>query len=243
MTPTLQVPTLQVRGLHAGYGSIRVLHGIDFEVEEGAIVALLGANGAGKTTTLRALSGMIPARGQIALDGKDVSTRGAAERAQLGIAHVPQGRGTFVDFTVEENLALGAYTVRDSAKIRAALDYWYGVFPWLAARRDQPAGSLSGGEQQMLAIARALMAEPRILMCDEPSLGLAPTITQELFSLLARLNRERGMAILLVEQNARLTLKIAHRAYVMESGEIKLAGGAAELRDYPLIQRAYLGNA
>ena len=205
-------------------------------------VALLGANGAGKTTTLRALSGMIPSRGQIELEGKDISTLSAAERTRLGIAHVPQGRGTFVDFTVEENLALGAYLVRDKQTIRSAIDHWYGIFPWLAARRDQPAGSLSGGEQQMLAIARALMAEPRILMCDEPSLGLAPAITQSLFALLERLNKERGMAILLVEQNARLTLKIAHRAYVIESGEIRLEGAAAELRDNPMIQRAYLGT-
>ena len=233
---------LQVRSLHAGYGSIRVLHGIDFEVADGAIVALLGANGAGKTTTLRALSGMIPARGQIMLDGRDIGALDAAQRAQLGIAHIPQGRGTFVDFTVEENLALGAYTLNDKHAIRSALDYWYAVFPWLAARRSQPAGSLSGGEQQMLALARALMTQPRILMCDEPSLGLAPTITQELFALLSRLNKERGMALLLVEQNARLTLKIAHRAYVIESGEIRLAGEAAELRDNPMIQRAYLGT-
>ena len=234
--------TLQVRALHAGYGSIRVLHGIDFEVEEGEIVALLGANGAGKTTTLRALSGMIQGTGEIRLDGKDVSALSAAERTRRGIAHVPQGRGTFVDFTVEENLALGAYTIGDKRAIQSARDYWYGVFPWLAERRNQPAGSLSGGEQQMLAIARALMTQPRILMCDEPSLGLAPSITQDLFALLARLNRERRMAILLVEQNARLTLEIAHRAYVIESGEIKLAGGAAELRDNPMIQRAYLGT-
>jgi branched-chain amino acid transport system ATP-binding protein len=233
---------LQVRSLHAGYGSIRVLHGIDFEVADGAIVALLGANGAGKTTTLRALSGMIPARGQIMLDGRDIGALDAAQRAQLGIAHIPQGRGTFVDFTVEENLALGAYTLNDKHTIRSALDYWYAVFPWLAARRSQPAGSLSGGEQQMLALARALMTQPRILMCDEPSLGLAPTITQELFALLSRLNKERGMALLLVEQNARLTLKIAHRAYVIESGEIRLEGAAAELRDNPMIQRAYLGT-
>jgi branched-chain amino acid transport system ATP-binding protein len=233
--------TLSVRGLHAGYGSIRVLHGIDFSVEEGAIVALLGANGAGKTTTLRALSGMIESRGQVMLEGRDVGAMSAADRARLGIAHVPQGRGTFVDFTVEENLALGAYTMRDRAAIRSALDYWYGIFPWLAERRAQPAGSLSGGEQQMLAIARALMTRPRILMCDEPSLGLAPAITQELFALLARLNKEHRMAVLLVEQNARLTLKIAHRAYVLESGEIRLEGEAAELRDNPMIQRAYLG--
>ncbi len=238
----MTAPILRVRELHAGYGSIRVLHGIDFEVEDGEIVALLGANGAGKTTTLRALSGMIAAKGSIALDGKDVIALDASERTQRGIAHIPQGRGTFVDFTVEENLALGAYRMRDKRAIRSALDYWYGIFPWLAERRAQPAGSLSGGEQQMLAVARALMVEPRILMCDEPSLGLAPAITQSLFALLERLNKERGMAILLVEQNARLTLKITHRAYVIESGEIRLSGAAAELRDNPLIQRAYLGT-
>ena len=232
---------LQVHGLRAGYGSIRVLHGIDFEVKEGEIVAFLGANGAGKTTTLRALSGIIPARGAILLDGHDVIAMSADKRAQRGIAHIPQGRGTFVDFTVAENLALGAYLLRDKAAIRSALDYWDDIFPWLAARRNQPAGSLSGGEQQMLAVARALMTKPRILMCDEPSLGLAPTTTQSLFSLLDRLSIERGMAILLVEQNARLTLKIAHRAYVIESGEMKLAGSAAELRDNPLIRQAYLG--
>jgi len=232
---------LQVHGLRAGYGSIRVLHGIDFEVKEGEIVAFLGANGAGKTTTLRALSGIIPARGAILLDGHDVIAMSADKRAQRGIAHIPQGRGTFVDFTVAENLALGAYLLRDKAAIRSALDYWDDIFPWLAARRNQPAGSLSGGEQQMLAVARALMTKPRILMCDEPSLGLAPTTTQSLFSLMARLSNERGMAILLVEQNARLTLKIAHRAYVIESGEMKLTGGAAELRDNPLIRQAYLG--
>jgi len=232
---------LQVHGLRAGYGSIRVLHGIDFEVKEGEIVAFLGANGAGKTTTLRALSGIIPARGAILLDGQDVIAMSADKRAQRGIAHIPQGRGTFVDFTVAENLALGAYLLRDKAAIRSALDYWDDIFPWLAARRNQPAGSLSGGEQQMLAVARALMTKPRILMCDEPSLGLAPTTTQSLFSLLDRLSNERGMAILLVEQNARLTLKIAHRAYVIESGEMKLAGSAAELRDNPLIRQAYLG--
>jgi branched-chain amino acid transport system ATP-binding protein len=232
---------LQVRGLHAGYGSIRVLHGIDFAVEDAEIVALLGANGAGKTTCLRALSGMISARGSILLDGHDLIGLDAAARAQRGVAHIPQGRGTFTDFTVEENLALGAYRMRDPHAIKGALDYWYAIFPWLAERRAQPAGSLSGGEQQMLAVARALMAQPRILMCDEPSLGLAPAITQTLFALFERLNRERGMAILLVEQNARLTLKVAHRAYVIESGEIRLSGTAAALKDDPLIQRAYLG--
>jgi branched-chain amino acid transport system ATP-binding protein len=234
--------TLQVQALAAGYGSIRVLHGLDFAVAEGAIVALLGANGAGKTTTLRALSGMIPGRGKVALDGKDVSGASAADRARLGIAHIPQGRGTFVDFTVEENLALGAYAVKSRARIRDDMQRWYETFPRLAERRTQRAGSLSGGEQQMLAVARALMARPRILMCDEPSLGLAPTITRELFDLLKHLNQTEGMAILLVEQNANLALRIASSAYVLENGEITLAGSADELRDNPLIKRAYLGR-
>jgi branched-chain amino acid transport system ATP-binding protein len=233
---------LQVRALAAGYGAIRVLHGLDFAVGKGAIVALLGANGAGKTTTLRALSGMIPGRGIVEFDGRDVSGISAAERVRLGIAHVPQGRGTFVDFTVEENLALGAYSVTSPRQIRDDMHRWYGTFPRLSERRKQLAGSLSGGEQQMLAIARALMARPRVLMCDEPSLGLAPAVTQELFALLGRLNRDEGMTILLVEQNANLTLRIAAHAYVLESGEIALQGSAGELRNNPLIQRAYLGR-
>jgi len=233
---------LQIQALAAGYGSIRVLHGLDFSVGEGAIVALLGANGAGKTTTLRALSGVIPGRGTIALDGKDVSQASAAERVRLGIAHIPQGRGTFVDFTVEENLALGAYAVKSRDQIRHDMHRWYDIFPRLADRRTQRAGSLSGGEQQMLAVARALMARPRILMCDEPSLGLAPAVTRELFDLMQRLNQEVGMAILLVEQNANLALRIASSAYVLENGAITLAGSADELRDNPLIKRAYLGR-
>jgi branched-chain amino acid transport system ATP-binding protein len=231
-----------VHSLVAGYGSIRVLHGVDFEVGAGAIVALLGANGAGKTTILRVLSGLLPGRGRIELDGKDVSHASPAARARFGIAQIPQGRGTFVDFSVEENLALGAYQIRSRQKVREDMQRWYGIFPRLAERRRQLAGSLSGGEQQMLAIARALMARPRILMCDEPSLGLAPAVTRELFALLERLNRETGMAILLVEQNANLALRIAKRAYVLEHGEIALAGEASELRDNPLIRRAYLGR-
>ena len=171
-----------------------------------------------------------------------MSRASPAARARLGIAQIPQGRGTFVDFTVEENLALGAYQIRSRQKVREDMQRWYGIFPRLAERRRQLAGSLSGGEQQMLAIARALMAQPRILMCDEPSLGLAPAVTRELFALLERLNRETGMAILLVEQNANLALRIAKRAYVLEHGEIALAGEASELRDNPLIRRAYLGR-
>jgi branched-chain amino acid transport system ATP-binding protein len=236
------VSLLSVHSLIAGYGSIRVLHGVSFEIDAGAIVALLGANGAGKTTTLRALSGLLPGRGRIELDGRDVSNASAAARARLGIAQIPQGRGTFVDFSVEENLALGAYQVRSRQNVREDMQRWYGIFPRLAERRRQLAGSLSGGEQQMLAIARALMARPRILMCDEPSLGLAPAVTRELFALLERLNQETGMAILLVEQNANLALRIAKRAYVLEHGEIALAGEASELRDNPLIRRAYLGR-
>ncbi len=233
---------LQVQALGAGYGSIRVLHGLNFEVNEGAIVALLGANGAGKTTTLRALSGTIPGQGIVELDGRDISGASAADRARLGIAHMPQGRGTFVDFTVEENLALGAYAVKSRQQIRDDMRRWYGIFPRLAERRTQLAGSLSGGEQQMLAIARALMSRPRILMCDEPSLGLAPAVTQDLFALLERLNRDEGMSILLVEQNANLALRIARSAYVLENGEIALHGSAQELRNNPLIRRAYLGR-
>jgi branched-chain amino acid transport system ATP-binding protein len=233
---------LEVHGLSAGYGSLRVLRSVELAVATGTIVALLGANGAGKTTLLRALSGMLPGDGSIRLDGRDVSNLDASHRARLGIAHIPQGRGTFVDFTVEENLALGAYAVSSQTQISEDIARWYGIFPQLSERRRQLAGNLSGGEQQMLAIARALMARPRILMCDEPSLGLAPTVTRELFALLGRLNLEHGMTVLLVEQNANLTLRIAHYAYVLENGVIALQGSAEALRDNPIVQRVYLGR-
>ena len=234
--------TLEVKSLEAGYGAIRVLRGIDLAVPDGAVVALLGANGAGKTTTLRALSGTIRGRGRIMLDGEDMSALGPAERVRRGIAHVPQGRGTFVDFTVEENLTLGAYAIRCGRQIRSDIDYWFSAFPRLLERRHQRAGSLSGGEQQMLAIARALMTRPRLLLCDELSQGLAPVITKSLFALLARLNAERQMAILLVEQNAALALRIAEQAYVLEHGEIAVQGSAAVLAQDARIQRAYLGR-
>lgn len=234
--------TLQVTNLEAGYGQIKVLRGIDVAVDEASIVALLGANGAGKTTTLRALSGLIPAAGRIELDGKDVTRMHPSERVRCGIAHVPQGRGTFVDFTVEENLELGAYTIQSRKQIQEDIERWFNVFPRLKERRKQIAGSLSGGEQQMLAISRALMLRPRILMCDEPSLGLAPAVTQELFAKLKELNTEHGMAILLVEQNADLTLTISDRAYVLEVGQIKLEGTAEELLKDPSVQSAYLGE-
>ena len=232
---------LEVNKLCAGYGSLNVLHGVDFIVPEGAIVALLGANGAGKTTTLRAISGLLPLTGELKFAGKRINELSAARRQRGGIAHVPQGRGTFVDFTVHENLALGGYCA-SPAQVQDDMQRWYALFPRLSERRSQIAGSLSGGEQQMLAIARALMSRPRILMCDEPSLGLAPAITKEVFATLRRLNAEDGMTILLVEQNANLTLQIAHYAYVIEHGRIGLEGRVEELRQNDQIRNAYLGH-
>lgn len=232
---------LQVRGLHAGYGATQVLRGISLDVHASEIVALLGANGAGKTTTLRALSGLLPTRGQVLFDGLDIGVIPPARRVALGLAHVPQGRGTFGDFTVEDNLALGAYTVPSRRQIATDMERWFEVFPRLRERRRQRAAWLSGGEQQMLAIARALMSRPRVLMCDEPSLGLAPAVTQEMFRVFERINREHGTTLLIVEQNADLTLRLAQRAYVMETGEITLQGSSDELLVSPAIQQSYLG--
>jgi branched-chain amino acid transport system ATP-binding protein len=233
---------IEVDGLTAGYGSIEILRGLNLTVRPGEIVALLGANGAGKTTTLRAISGLLRHKGSIRLDGVELGRLSAARRTALGLAHVPQGRGTFTDFTVEENLRLGAYPVRDKAQIEHDIEQWFVTFPRLEERRVQMAGSLSGGEQQMLAIARAMMTRPRLLMCDEPSLGLAPTVTAELFALLRELSRERGMSMLIVEQNADLTLEIAERAYVIEHGGIALHGTAVDLKRDATVQRAYLGH-
>ena len=233
---------IEVDGLTAGYGSIEILRGLNLTVRPGEIVALLGANGAGKTTTLRAISGLLRHKGSIRLDGVELGRLSAARRTALGLAHVPQGRGTFTDFTVEENLRLGAYPVRDKVQIEHDIEQWFVTFPRLEERRVQMAGSLSGGEQQMLAIARAMMTRPRLLMCDEPSLGLAPTVTAELFALLRELSRERGMSMLIVEQNADLTLEIAERAYVIEHGGIALHGTAADLKRDATVQRAYLGH-
>jgi len=235
------VSLLKIDGLDAGYGMSDVLRGVSFNVEHGEIVALLGANGAGKTTTLRALSGLIRTRGRIAFDGVDIAGLAPARRVAMGLAHVPQGRGTFTEFSVEENLTLGAHTVRSRRQIATDLARWYEVFPRLRERRRQSAGTLSGGEQQMLAIARALMSRPRLLMCDEPSLGLAPVITQEMFAIFHRINEEQQTTLLIVEQNADLTLRLAHRAYVMEVGEITVQGTAGELLASPDIQRSYLG--
>jgi branched-chain amino acid transport system ATP-binding protein len=235
------VTLLDVHELVAGYGPVRVLHGVDFTIDEGEVVVILGANGAGKTTTLRALSGMVAAKGNVNFAGDNITGWKTDRIAQAGIAHVPQGRGTLSDLTVHDNLLLGAYSRRDRAQIKADIETWYTRFPRLAQRRTQLAGSMSGGEQQMLAIARALMARPRLVLLDEPSLGLAPIVTQELFRSLGELNREEGVSMLIVEQNAGLALAIAKRGYVLEVGTMAVAGSADELANNDDVRRAYLG--
>lgn len=233
---------LRTQGLTAGYGPVTVLHGLDLEVNEGEIVVILGANGAGKTTTMRAISGIMPRQGVIELDGHSIQKAGPDVIVRGGVAQVPQGRGTFPELSVEDNLRAGAYVRSDgTAGIVADMNKWFGVFPRLAERKAQRAGSLSGGEQQMLAIARALMSRPRLLLCDEPSLGLAPLITQELFRVIERLNKEEGLSVLLVEQNANLAMHMASRVYLLETGRIVAAGSAAELSADDAIRKAYLG--
>jgi branched-chain amino acid transport system ATP-binding protein len=231
---------LEVSELRAGYGAVRVLQGLDFSIDEGEVVVILGANGAGKTTTLRAISGMIDAGGRVVFDGHSIAGRHPEQIAAAGIAHVPQGRGTIVDLTVDENLRIGAYLRRD-AEIDSDLDRWYSTFPRLKERRAQQAGSMSGGEQQMIAIARAMMARPKLVLLDEPSLGLAPLVTQELFRTLGELNRADGVSMLLVEQNAGLALNLAARGYVLEVGTIVTSGSSAELAGNDDVRRAYLG--
>jgi branched-chain amino acid transport system ATP-binding protein len=232
---------LRIENLHASYGPVRALHGVDVTVEEGGVVAILGPNGAGKTTTLRALCGMVHTSGRIVFDGRSLTGMSTERVVRLGVAHVPEGRGTFPALTVEENLRLGAYVRRDAAGVRADIERWYGVFPRLADRRRQLAASLSGGEQQMLAIARALLLRPRLLLLDEPSLGLAPLVTRELFAVLARVKAEQRTTMLLVEQNANLALELADHAYVLEAGRTVLAGPASEVKDDEHVRRAYLG--
>ncbi|MGA9275581.1 MAG: ABC transporter ATP-binding protein [Ilumatobacter sp.] len=231
---------LEVAGLTAGYGQIEVLHGLDFHVEDGEIVVILGANGAGKTTTMRAISGIIGRSGTIDFDGTSIGSAKPDAVVRAGISQVPQGRGTLTDLSVEDNLRAGAYTVKGS--VSDDIDRWYEVFPRLAERKDQRAGSLSGGEQQMLAIARAMMSRPKLLLCDEPSLGLAPIITQNLFKILGELRDEMGMALLVVEQNAGLSLQLADRAYVLETGHIVATGTGEELLADDTIKQAYLGG-
>ncbi len=235
---------LEARGLHAGYGQTKVLHGIDFAVEQGGVTALLGANGAGKTTTLRAVCGLIRAQGEIRLGPDRIDRLAAEEIVRRGVGHVPDGRGTFLELTVEENLRLGAYTRsrrKDRTAVAADIERIFGYFPVLRQRLRQQAGTLSGGEQQMLAIARALLIKPRLLLLDEPSFGLAPLIVQDIFAILRRINAEEGVSILVVEQNASLALDIADHAYLLETGHIVMAGDATEIRRDESVRRSYLG--
>ena len=233
---------LEVTGLTVSYGGISAVKGIDFAVRQGELVTLIGANGAGKTSTLKALAGLLrPAAGRIHYNGAEITARPAHELVQRGLALVPEGRGVFGLLTVEENLDMGAYSRRDRAEIAADFERIYGVFPRLAERRRQRAGTLSGGEQQMLAIGRALMSRPRLLLLDEPSMGLAPLMVQKIFETIRAIARE-GVTLLLVEQNAKLALETCDRAYVMESGCIALADTAARLLDNPDVRRAYLGE-
>jgi branched-chain amino acid transport system ATP-binding protein len=231
---------LEVEGLRAGYGIVDVLFGIDLEVDAGELVVVLGANGSGKTTTLRAVSGMIGGSGQVRFDGREALGRRPDQLLADGMAHVPQGRGTIASLSVEDNLRVGAYQRKD-AEVAADIAMWLGAFPRLGERRDQMAGSMSGGEQQMLAIARAFMARPRLLLLDEPSLGLAPLVTREVFDRLRDVTERTGTAVLLVEQNANLALHFAARAYVLEAGLIVASGPADELQGDVAIQKAYLG--
>ena len=234
---------LTVEGLRVGYGKVEVLHGIDLTVAPGEIVALLGSNGAGKTTTLRALSGLEPVRGgQVTLGGQSLVGVPAHKITAMGLAHVPERRRLFAPLSVEENLKLGGYLIREqTAELKRRIDAMYALFPRLLERRLQLAGTLSGGEQQMVAIARALILQPRLLVLDEPSMGLAPLIVRSIFGIVKRL-RDEGMAVLLVEQNARQTLRIADRAYVLESGSILVHGPASALARDPRVQAAYLGG-
>ena len=232
---------LEVRALEAFYGTTQALFGIDFDLEEGGITALLGANGAGKTTTLRALCQAVKTRGSIRFDGRPIEGRATEDVVRLGVAHVPDGRGTFGALSVEDNLRLGAYTRRDKAGAGADMERAYRRFPRLKERRHQQAGTLSGGEQQMLAISRALMLKPRLLLLDEPSFGLAPLIVAEIFDILGEINREEKVSMLLVEQNAMLALELAGHAYLLETGRVALSGPSDEIRRDEAVRKAYLG--
>jgi branched-chain amino acid transport system ATP-binding protein len=233
---------LEIRELKVSYGAIRALHGISFVVRPSSIVTLIGSNGAGKSTTLRAISGLVrPESGRILFDGLELNGLPPHEIVRLGLSHVPEGRMIFANLTVHENLLLGAWRLRQPALIRRELEVVFHLFPRLKEREKQIAGTLSGGEQQMLAIGRALMSRPRFLMLDEPSLGLAPLLVKAIFEKIVAINREHGLTILLVEQNANLALEISHHGYVLETGRIILEGDSAALRRNPQVQRAYLG--
>ena len=232
---------LEVKDLHASYGPTRVLHGIDFGIEEGSITALLGANGAGKTTTLSALCAMVKTSGGVTFGGQRINGRATEDIVRLGIAHVPDGRGTFANLTTEENLKLGAYTRRDRGAVEGDVARMYGYFPRLKERRTQQAGTLSGGEQQMLAVSRALMLRPRLLLLDEPSFGLAPLIVRELFEILRAVQQSEKMSMLLVEQNAAMALDLADHAYLIETGRVVLSGTASAVKNDESVRRSYLG--
>jgi branched-chain amino acid transport system ATP-binding protein len=231
---------LELDNVEARYGSTKALHGISLLVEEGSIVAVLGANGAGKTTTLRAVSGTVRRSGDIIFEGTRLGRRGPEAVARLGIAHVPEGRGTFAELSVKENLRLGAYT-RGSPDFKAGYSRVLNMFPWMAERGGQQAGTLSGGEQQMLALGRALMQRPRLLLLDEPSLGLAPTVVGEIYRIVRELNAEEGLSVLVVEQNAAIALESAASAYVLEVGRVVVSGSSEELRRNEAVRRSYLG--
>ena len=237
MTKTI----LEVKNLHAAYGQTRGLHGVDFSVEEGGVTTLLGANGAGKTTTLRAICGMVSLQGSIMFDGVELVGKSTEEIVRLGIAHVPDGRGTFTKMTAVENLQLGAMTRKNTKEIADDIERIFAYFPILKARQNQQAGTLSGGEQQMLAVGRALMLRPRLLLLDEPSFGLAPLVVRELFGILATINKQERVSILLVEQNASLALNLADHAFLIETGRIVMSGPSEEIKKDESVRAAYLG--
>jgi branched-chain amino acid transport system ATP-binding protein len=234
-------PILKVRGLHAQYGNTKVLHGVDFDVLQGGITTILGANGAGKTTLLRAVCGMVKTQGDIRLGGDAIAGAQTETIVRKGVAHVPDGRGTFLNFTVEENLRIGAYTRVDRDQVQGDYERMYGYFPKLKERRRQQAGTLSGGEQQMLAVSRALMLKPRLLLLDEPSFGLAPLVVQELFEIFRAINQADGTSMLLVEQNAALALRLADHAYLLETGRVVISGTSEAIRSDESVRRSYLG--
>lgn len=233
---------LTVDNIQVFYGAIQALHGVSFEVKAGEIVTLIGANGAGKSTTLRTVSGLLrPKSGSVMFDGTDITKAPAHKIVQMGLAHVPEGRKILPDLTVRENLIMGAYTRTDRKEIAGTLELVFHRFPRLKEREKQLAGTLSGGEQQMLAMGRGLMCKPKLLILDEPSMGLSPILVEDIFKIIAEIN-QLGTTILLVEQNAFMALQIAHRAYVLETGRVMLAGSAAELREDPKVRSAYLGD-
>jgi len=234
-------PLLAVDGLTAAYGPTQVLHGVTFALEAGQITTLLGANGAGKTTTLRAICQMVRTTGSVRFDGRQLVGQGTEDVVRLGVAHVPDGRGTFTALSVDENLRIGAYLRRDRPRVAEDIERIYERFPRLAERRQQQAAALSGGEQQMLAISRALMLRPRLLLLDEPSFGLAPRLVAEIFRILRTINSDDGVSMLLVEQNARLALELAHQAYLLETGRVVLAGTSRQLMADESVRRVYLG--